>query len=261
MQTTVSRDIHQLGLVKTRAEDGRLVYALPGAADIDLLNALTTALRRWALSIEATATLAVINTPAGYATPLADAIDSAALPDVAGTVAGENTVFAAPEPAVRLETSPSSSATTSKGRYDEHRRRLQRRCVCAGGERHTAISLLPGLGAGPDRRRETQHRVATVSRVGATLRLHRVRERIRPLVPRGLWRHVNRATFAVIALAMIGKRVHCPCCGRSYRRFVDYPSAYCPGCGSRGSAVTSISIGIERSSTATCSTSVRRRAS
>jgi transcriptional regulator of arginine metabolism len=96
VQTTVSRDIHQLGLVKTRAEDGRLVYALPGAADIDLLNALTTALRRWALSIEATATLVVIKTPAGYATPLADAIDSATLADVAGTVAGENTVFAAP---------------------------------------------------------------------------------------------------------------------------------------------------------------------
>ncbi len=39
VQTTVSRDIHQLGLVKTRAEDGRLVYALPGAADLDRLGA------------------------------------------------------------------------------------------------------------------------------------------------------------------------------------------------------------------------------
>ena len=54
VQTTVSRDIHQLGLVKTRGDDGRLAYALPGAADIDRLNTLTTALRRWALSIEAT---------------------------------------------------------------------------------------------------------------------------------------------------------------------------------------------------------------
>jgi transcriptional regulator of arginine metabolism len=96
VQTTVSRDIHQLGLVKTRARDGRLVYAIPGAADLDRLNALTAALRRWALSIEPTNTLVVIKTPAGYATPLADAIDSAALADVAGTVAGENTIFAAP---------------------------------------------------------------------------------------------------------------------------------------------------------------------
>jgi transcriptional regulator of arginine metabolism len=96
VQATVSRDIHQLGLVKVRGEDGRLVYALPGAADLDRLNDLTTALRRWALSIEPTEALVVVKTPAGYATPLADAIDAAGAPDVAGTVAGENTIFVAP---------------------------------------------------------------------------------------------------------------------------------------------------------------------
>jgi len=96
VQTTVSRDIHQLGLVKTRAHDGRLVYALPGAADLDRLSELTAALRRWALSIEATDTLVVLKTPAGYATPLADAVDAASLVEVGGTVAGENTIFVAP---------------------------------------------------------------------------------------------------------------------------------------------------------------------
>lgn len=96
VQTTVSRDIHQLGLVKARAQDGRLVYALPGAADLDRLNELTAVLRRWTVSIEATDTLVVVKTPAGYATPLADAIDSASLAEVAGTVAGENTIFVAP---------------------------------------------------------------------------------------------------------------------------------------------------------------------
>lgn len=95
VQTTVSRDVHQLGLVKARAQDGRLVYALPGAADLDRLNELTGALKRWVLSIEATGTLVVVKTPSGYATPLADAIDAAALADVAGTVAGENTIFLA----------------------------------------------------------------------------------------------------------------------------------------------------------------------
>jgi transcriptional regulator of arginine metabolism len=96
VQTTVSRDIHQLGLIKTRAADGKLVYALPGAADLDRFNELTGALRRWAVWIEATDTLVVVRTPAGYATPLADAIDAGSLADVAGTVAGENTVFVAP---------------------------------------------------------------------------------------------------------------------------------------------------------------------
>jgi transcriptional regulator of arginine metabolism len=96
VQTTVSRDIARLGLVKVRAADGRLVYALPGAADLDRLSELTTALRRWVTAISAANDLVVIKTQRGYATPLADAIDDAALADVAGTVAGENTIFVAP---------------------------------------------------------------------------------------------------------------------------------------------------------------------
>jgi transcriptional regulator of arginine metabolism len=96
VQTTISRDIAQLGLVKVRAADGRLVYALPGAADLDRLSELTAALRRWTASITATNDLVVVKTPRGYASPLADAIDDAALADVAGTVAGENTIFVAP---------------------------------------------------------------------------------------------------------------------------------------------------------------------
>jgi transcriptional regulator of arginine metabolism len=39
--------------------------------------------------------LLVVQTPRGLATPLADAIDAAQLPDVAGTIAGENTIFVA----------------------------------------------------------------------------------------------------------------------------------------------------------------------
>jgi transcriptional regulator of arginine metabolism len=95
VQTTVSRDIAQLGLVKVRAADGRLVYALPGAADLDRLSQLTTAVRRWTISMTAANDLVVIRTQRGYATPLADAIDDAALADIAGTIAGENTIFVA----------------------------------------------------------------------------------------------------------------------------------------------------------------------
>ncbi len=95
VQTTVSRDIAQIGLVKVRNRDGRLVYALPGAEDIDRLNELTTALRRWALAVAAANGLVVVTTPPGFASPLAEAIDRAQLADVAGTIAGENTVFVA----------------------------------------------------------------------------------------------------------------------------------------------------------------------
>jgi transcriptional regulator of arginine metabolism len=95
VQTTVSRDIAQLGLVKVRNAQGRLVYALPGADDLSRLSELTTALRRWAVSLTPSANLVVIGTPAGFAAALADALDAARLPDLAGTVAGENTIFVA----------------------------------------------------------------------------------------------------------------------------------------------------------------------
>src|SRR4029079_7820987 len=47
VQATVSRDITQLGLVKVRNTEGRLVYALPGSADLDRIEELAAALRRW----------------------------------------------------------------------------------------------------------------------------------------------------------------------------------------------------------------------
>ena len=62
--------------------------------------------------------------------------------------------------------------------------------------------------------------------------LHRVRERVRPLVPKRLRVAANRAVFSVVALALSGNAVHCPCCGHSYRRFSRYPTEYCPACGS-----------------------------
>jgi transcriptional regulator of arginine metabolism len=95
VQATVSRDITQLGLVKVRNPEGRLVYALPGAADLRRLDELTSALRRWMGALTPAGQLLVIGTPRGFAAALADAIDAAALPEVAGTIAGDNTVFVA----------------------------------------------------------------------------------------------------------------------------------------------------------------------
>jgi transcriptional regulator of arginine metabolism len=63
VQATVSRDIAQLGLVKVRGEQGRLVYALPGAGDLDRLSELAAALRRWVVALESTGNLVVLRTP------------------------------------------------------------------------------------------------------------------------------------------------------------------------------------------------------
>jgi transcriptional regulator of arginine metabolism len=92
VQTTVSRDVHELGLVKSRNSGGRLVYVFPeDAAGFD--QDVADALARWALTAEASGNLVVVATPYGYAQALAQAIDVAHHPHVAGTIAGENTVL------------------------------------------------------------------------------------------------------------------------------------------------------------------------
>ena len=93
VQATVSRDIAQLGLVKVRNGDGRLIYAQPGAADLRRLDQLVVALRSWVTGMTPTGQLLVVHTQRGFAAALADAVDDAHLPDVAGTIAGENTVL------------------------------------------------------------------------------------------------------------------------------------------------------------------------
>ncbi|MBM3679371.1 MAG: arginine repressor [Actinobacteria bacterium] len=95
VQTTVSRDIAELGLVKVRAPSGRLVYAAPGAGDADRLKAIAAAMRRYAIGIERAGQLVVVKTPPGYASALAQAIDEGQHPAIAGTIAGDNTIFVA----------------------------------------------------------------------------------------------------------------------------------------------------------------------
>ena len=93
VQTTVSRDVHELGLVKVRDQGGRLVYAPPGAADFDRLRDLGSAVRRLALSIEPSGNLVLITTLSGFGNALAEEIDRSPHPMILGTVAGDNTIL------------------------------------------------------------------------------------------------------------------------------------------------------------------------
>jgi transcriptional regulator of arginine metabolism len=101
-QATLSRDLLELGAVKVRA--GRsLVYAVPGeggdrtARPAPEGTALTTRLRRVCEELLVTAepshNLVVLRTPPGAASFLASAIDHAALADVLGTIAGDDTIM------------------------------------------------------------------------------------------------------------------------------------------------------------------------
>lgn len=96
VQATISRDINDLGLAKVRAPSGRLVYAAPGADDADRLRSIGVAMRRYATRVEQAGPLVVVTTPPGYASALAQAIDEGCHPGIAGTIAGDNTIFLAP---------------------------------------------------------------------------------------------------------------------------------------------------------------------
>ena len=102
-QATVSRDLEQLGAVKVK-RGGILSYALPdqlAAADWST-GRLERILTEWALSIEAAGQLIVIKTPPGSAHLVASAIDHAGLPEIAGTVSGDDTLFLAVRNGVAL---------------------------------------------------------------------------------------------------------------------------------------------------------------
>jgi transcriptional regulator of arginine metabolism len=103
-QATISRDIAELGLVKVRGDERRMIYATEGSKDNDRVRALARTLRRWASSIRDSGNLVLIETSAGYASALAQVVDEAGHPDVLGTVAGDNTVLVvAAEPVTGAE--------------------------------------------------------------------------------------------------------------------------------------------------------------
>ena len=97
-QATVSRDLEELGAVKVRTAAG-MAYALPpegqprpGTAEaVDAR--LGRLLEELLVSAEATGELVVLRTPPGGANLLGSALDRAGLADVAGTIAGDDTVL------------------------------------------------------------------------------------------------------------------------------------------------------------------------
>jgi transcriptional regulator of arginine metabolism len=102
-QATLSRDLVELDAVKVRSPSGALVYAVPSeggdrrpaapgesAAGAARLARLCGELL---VSADASANLVVLRTPPGAAQFLASAFDKAELPEVLGTIAGDDTVL------------------------------------------------------------------------------------------------------------------------------------------------------------------------
>ncbi|MBW3605000.1 MAG: arginine repressor [Actinobacteria bacterium] len=113
-QATVSRDLDDLAITKSRGADGRITYALPE------MPALAQALRQYVVAIESSGNLAVIRTPPGTAAAVAIAIDGGDVPGVLATLQGDDTVLVvAREPATgrdvadRLEATKTGQAPAS----------------------------------------------------------------------------------------------------------------------------------------------------
>ena len=88
-QATLSRDIHELGLVKTG--DG---YSLPQNGDSDAwLPSVERLIREFVYDVRSAQNLVVVKTSAGSAQPVAAALDAEEWPEVVGTVGGDDTIL------------------------------------------------------------------------------------------------------------------------------------------------------------------------
>jgi transcriptional regulator of arginine metabolism len=95
-QATVSRDLEDLGAVKVRIPGGTMAYAVPevskdraGGAD----DHLRRVMGEFVVEVSHSGNIVVMRTPPGSAHVVASALDRAGVPEVLGTVAGDDTMI------------------------------------------------------------------------------------------------------------------------------------------------------------------------
>jgi transcriptional regulator of arginine metabolism len=88
-QSTLSRDMRELGLVKVRGT----YVAAPVRGPASSEERVRQALRQFVLDTDISGNMLVLKTDPGNGHPLGVAIDAAQWPEVVGTVAGDDTVF------------------------------------------------------------------------------------------------------------------------------------------------------------------------
>jgi len=94
-QATVSRDLEELGAVKVRIPGGAMAYAIPehakeGRAPDDHLRRV---MGEFVVDVAWSGNIVVLRSPPGSAHVVGSALDRAGLPDVLGTVAGDDTIL------------------------------------------------------------------------------------------------------------------------------------------------------------------------
>lgn len=92
-QATVSRDIKNLQLIKVLSSSGRYKYVANKEDAKDAIGKLVTLLSHTILSVENIDKMVVVRTITAAASTAAEAIDQLDLAEIAGTIAGDNTIF------------------------------------------------------------------------------------------------------------------------------------------------------------------------
>ncbi|MBQ7655170.1 MAG: arginine repressor [Clostridia bacterium] len=93
-QATVSRDIKELRLLKVLSGTGGYKYATADKAEHGLSERFVRMFKDSVLSVASAGNIVVLKTLSGSANVAGEAIDSMRLPEILGTMAGDNTVFA-----------------------------------------------------------------------------------------------------------------------------------------------------------------------
>jgi transcriptional regulator of arginine metabolism len=91
-QTTASRDLEEIGAVRTRGADGEALYSITESDDGSLARSMPLP-ADLILSVEASGNLAVVRTPPGGAQLLASSLDHSGIKSIIGTIAGDDTVL------------------------------------------------------------------------------------------------------------------------------------------------------------------------
>jgi transcriptional regulator of arginine metabolism len=94
-QATVSRDLDDLGAIKVRVPGGESAYAIPAlpAQQVAPEDHLRRVFGDWVVEVAHSANLVVLRTPPGCAHVVGSALDRASLPEILGTVAGDDTLI------------------------------------------------------------------------------------------------------------------------------------------------------------------------
>lgn len=96
-QATLSRDLRFLQVVKIPGEKGNYIYAFnsdSSSAELETSQIYIQDFLRGYLSVEISGNMVVIKTFQGHANTVCNAIDNLNIPEILGTVAGDNTMFA-----------------------------------------------------------------------------------------------------------------------------------------------------------------------